>query len=126
MGYQIEVDVFCVVFDDELEDGALRWASEVSNALGARGGALPDITEDDDDVGKNKIDSASTTTTTLGGVSHATPQRVISVRRKGGNTSPPKESKIPVPFSHTPSDDDVDENLLILLYGLSDTHLLPT
>ena len=46
------VDVFGVVFDDvELEDAA--WASEVSNALGARGGALPDIVEDDD-VGEVK------------------------------------------------------------------------
>jgi len=29
---------------------------------------------------------------------------------------------IPVPFSYTPSDDGVDENLLILLHGLGDTH----
>ena len=42
-------DVFGVVFDDvELEDAALAWANEVNNALGARGGALPDIVENDD------------------------------------------------------------------------------
>ena len=80
------VDVFGVVFDDvELEDAALAWASEVNNALGARGGALPDIVEDDD-VGENKRDSALTTTTTLGVVSHAAPQRTISLARTGGNT----------------------------------------
>ena len=70
MGCRAVVDVFGVVFDDvELEDAALAWASEVSNALGARGGALPDIVRDDDDVGENKRDSALTTTTTLGAVS---------------------------------------------------------
>lgn len=37
--------------------------------------------------------------------------------------SPPRESAIPVPFSYTSSDDGVDENLLILLHGLGDTHV---
>ncbi|TFY66811.1 hypothetical protein EVG20_g4269 [Dentipellis fragilis] len=36
---------------------------------------------------------------------------------------PPKASAIPVPFSYTPSDDGTDENLLILLHGLGDTHV---
>ena len=36
--------------------------------------------------------------------------------------SPPRESAIPVPFSYAQSDDGVDENLLILLHGLGDTH----
>ena len=96
------MDVFCVVFDDdELEDAALGWTNEVSNALGARGGALPDITEDDDDVGENKRDSALTTTTTLGVVSHATPQRTISVGRKGGNTQSTEREQDPGPvFLH--------------------------
>ncbi|KAL4076731.1 hypothetical protein V8B97DRAFT_1867225 [Scleroderma yunnanense] len=40
-----------------------------------------------------------------------------SPRRK----SPPKSSKIPVPFSYTPSDDGTDENILVLLHGLGDT-----
>ena len=67
------VEVFGVVFEDvELEDAAFAWASEVSNALGARGGALPDIVKDDD-VGEKKRDSALTTTTTLCVVSHAAP-----------------------------------------------------
>ncbi|RDB17054.1 hypothetical protein Hypma_001771 [Hypsizygus marmoreus] len=35
----------------------------------------------------------------------------------------PKTSAIPVPFSYTPSDDGTDENLLILLHGLGDTHV---
>ena len=79
--------MFGVVFDDvELEDAALAWASEVSNALGARGGALPDIVEDDDDVGENKRDSALTITTTLGAVSHAALQRTISFRRRRDDT----------------------------------------
>jgi len=34
----------------------------------------------------------------------------------------PKKPKIPVPFVYTPSDDGTDENLLILLHGLGDTH----
>ena len=34
----------------------------------------------------------------------------------------PKKSKIPVPFTYTSSDDGTDENLLILLHGLGDTH----
>ena len=37
--------------------------------------------------------------------------------------SPPRESAIPVQFSYTPSDDGVDENLLILLHGLGDTQV---
>ncbi|KAH7920979.1 alpha/beta-hydrolase [Leucogyrophana mollusca] len=36
---------------------------------------------------------------------------------------PPKTSSIPVPFSYFPSDDGTDENLLILLHGLGDTHV---
>lgn len=73
MGCRTGADVFGVVFEGvELEDAALAWASEVNNALGARGGALPDIVEDDD-VGEDKRDSALTTTTTLGAVSHAAP-----------------------------------------------------
>ncbi|KAF9453300.1 hypothetical protein P691DRAFT_719724 [Macrolepiota fuliginosa MF-IS2] len=37
---------------------------------------------------------------------------------------PPKsgQERIPVPFSYIPSDDGTDENLLILLHGLGDTH----
>lgn len=54
MGCRTGVDVFGVVFEDvELEDAALAWANDVNNALGARGGALPDIVEDDD-VGEVK------------------------------------------------------------------------
>jgi len=34
----------------------------------------------------------------------------------------PKSSKIPLVFSYTPSDDGTDENLLILLHGLGDSH----
>ena len=123
MGCRTVVDVFGVVFDDvELEDAALAWASEVNNALGARGGALPDIVEDDD-VGENKRDSALTTTTT----SASSLMQHLNVRSPlDENTvthSPPRESVIPVPFSYTPSDDGVDENLLILLHGLGDTHV---
>lgn len=36
--------------------------------------------------------------------------------------SPPRENAMPVPFSYTPNEDGVDENLLILLHGLGDTH----
>ncbi|KAJ7628470.1 hypothetical protein FB45DRAFT_918361 [Roridomyces roridus] len=36
---------------------------------------------------------------------------------------PPSTQKIPVPFFYAPSDDGTDENLLILLHGLGDTHL---
>lgn len=80
------VEVFGVVFEDvELDDAALAWASEVNNALGARGGALPDIVEDDD-VGEKKRDSALTTTTTLGVVPHAAPERTISPGRNDGDT----------------------------------------
>ena len=94
--------MFGVVFDDvELEDAAFAWASEVSNALGARGGALPDIVEDDDDVGENKRDSALTTTTTLGAVSHATPQRTISFRRNHNDTRSAGRESNPSPvFLH--------------------------
>jgi len=35
---------------------------------------------------------------------------------------PPQSTCVPVPFSYTPSDDGTDENLLILLHGLGDTH----
>ncbi|PFH53420.1 hypothetical protein AMATHDRAFT_73266 [Amanita thiersii Skay4041] len=35
----------------------------------------------------------------------------------------PKSSKVPVPFTYIPSDDGIDENLLILLHGLGDTHI---
>ncbi|KAJ4490149.1 hypothetical protein J3R30DRAFT_35633 [Lentinula aciculospora] len=35
----------------------------------------------------------------------------------------PQLSAIPVPFSYTPSDDGTDENLLVLLHGLGDTHI---
>lgn len=35
---------------------------------------------------------------------------------------PPKSSKIPLPFSYTASDDGTDENILLLLHGLGDTH----
>ncbi|KAH0831157.1 alpha/beta-hydrolase [Lanmaoa asiatica] len=34
----------------------------------------------------------------------------------------PKPSKIPLIFSYTPSDDGTDENLLVLLHGLGDSH----
>ncbi|KAJ7337365.1 hypothetical protein DFH08DRAFT_252697 [Mycena albidolilacea] len=36
---------------------------------------------------------------------------------------PPQTAKIPVPFFYAPSDDGTDENLLILLHGLGDTHI---
>ncbi|KAJ7291249.1 Alpha/Beta hydrolase protein [Mycena rebaudengoi] len=36
--------------------------------------------------------------------------------------TPPNTGKIPVPFFYAPSDDGTDENLLILLHGLGDTH----
>ena len=32
----------------------------------------------------------------------------------------PKDSSIPLPFFYAPSDDGVDENLLILLHGLGE------
>ncbi|EKM78385.1 hypothetical protein AGABI1DRAFT_75973, partial [Agaricus bisporus var. burnettii JB137-S8] len=35
----------------------------------------------------------------------------------------PKSERIPVSFEYTPSDDGTDENLLILLHGLGDTHI---
>ncbi|KAJ7253051.1 hypothetical protein B0H12DRAFT_1117201 [Mycena haematopus] len=37
--------------------------------------------------------------------------------------SRPQTGKIPVPFFYAPSDDGTDENLLILLHGLGDTHI---
>ncbi|KAI0058366.1 hypothetical protein BV25DRAFT_1810832 [Artomyces pyxidatus] len=37
--------------------------------------------------------------------------------------SPPKASVLSAPFTYTPSDDGTDENLLILLHGLGDTHI---
>ncbi|KAJ7164902.1 hypothetical protein C8R46DRAFT_1097564, partial [Mycena filopes] len=36
---------------------------------------------------------------------------------------PPRTDKIPVPFFYAPSDDGTDENILILLHGLGDTHI---
>jgi len=36
---------------------------------------------------------------------------------------PPQSSSVPVPFSYTSSEDGTDENLLILLHGLGDTHV---
>jgi len=92
------VDMFGVVFDVELEDAAFAWASEVNNALGARGGALPDIVEDDGNVGENKRDSALTTTTTPGVVFHAAPQRTISLGRKDGDTQPTERERDPSPL----------------------------
>lgn len=87
MGCRTVVEVFGVVLEDvEPEDAALAWASEVNNALGARGGALPDIANEDDDVGENKRDPALTATTTLGVASHATAQRTISPGRNDGDT----------------------------------------
>jgi len=51
----------------------------------------------------------------------------LNVRSPSDETStthgPPRERAILVPFSYTPSDDGVDENLLILLHGLGDTHV---
>ncbi|TFK75647.1 hypothetical protein BDN72DRAFT_831971 [Pluteus cervinus] len=35
----------------------------------------------------------------------------------------PKTTKIAVPFTYSPSDDGTDENLLIILHGLGDTHV---
>ncbi|KAF9078697.1 hypothetical protein BDP27DRAFT_1310031 [Rhodocollybia butyracea] len=35
----------------------------------------------------------------------------------------PLESRIPTPFYYSPSDDGTDENLLVLLHGLGDTHI---
>ncbi|KAF8892906.1 hypothetical protein BD779DRAFT_1507669 [Infundibulicybe gibba] len=36
---------------------------------------------------------------------------------------PPQQSGVPVPFVYYPSDDGTDENLLVLLHGLGDTHV---
>ncbi|KAF8639233.1 hypothetical protein AX17_001718 [Amanita inopinata Kibby_2008] len=36
---------------------------------------------------------------------------------------PPKSPAIPVPFTYIPSDDGTDENLLIILHGLGDSHV---
>lgn len=55
-------------------------------------------------------------------------ERDITLREAPAtNTGPkvkqqPKEKGIPVPFDYCPSDDGTDENLLILLHGLGDTH----
>ncbi|KAM6501113.1 hypothetical protein JOM56_004127 [Amanita muscaria] len=38
------------------------------------------------------------------------------------NKPAPAASKVPVPFVYIPSDDGMDENLLIILHGLGDTH----
>ncbi|KZT65185.1 hypothetical protein DAEQUDRAFT_769041 [Daedalea quercina L-15889] len=51
----------------------------------------------------------------------------IHLQEARGSQSPktkpaPKASAIPVPFTYNPSDDATDENLLILLHGLGDTH----
>ncbi|ESK92239.1 phospholipase carboxylesterase [Moniliophthora roreri MCA 2997] len=35
----------------------------------------------------------------------------------------PQSKQIPTPFSYFPSDDGTDENLIILLHGLGDTHI---
>ncbi|KAK2460793.1 hypothetical protein APHAL10511_007263 [Amanita phalloides] len=35
----------------------------------------------------------------------------------------PETSAIPVPFTYIPSDDGTDENILIILHGLGDTHV---
>ena len=51
----------------------------------------------------------------------------LNVRSPSDETTtthgPPGERAILVPFSYTPSDDGVDENLLILLHGLGDAHV---
>ncbi|KAH9829261.1 uncharacterized protein C8Q71DRAFT_718508 [Rhodofomes roseus] len=52
----------------------------------------------------------------------------IHLRETGGSQTPrtkpaPKSSAISVPFTYTPSDDGTDENLLVLLHGLGDTHV---
>ncbi|KAJ6613590.1 hypothetical protein B0H10DRAFT_216783 [Mycena sp. CBHHK59/15] len=36
---------------------------------------------------------------------------------------PPKKEKVSVPFFYAPSDDGTDENILIFLHGLGDTHV---
>ncbi|KAI0074929.1 hypothetical protein K474DRAFT_1600699 [Panus rudis PR-1116 ss-1] len=58
------------------------------------------------------------------------PQAEYIVRESSASTIPrvkprPKQGSaaIPVPFEYTPSDDGTDENLLILLHGLGDTHV---
>ncbi|KAI0632624.1 hypothetical protein C8Q77DRAFT_1271766 [Trametes polyzona] len=54
-------------------------------------------------------------------------EREILIRQSTNTTpkvkTPPKASAISVPFAYTPSDDGTDENLLILLHGLGDTHI---
>jgi len=52
----------------------------------------------------------------------------LQVQEATGSHSPktkpsPKATSIPVPFTYNPSDDGTDENLLILLHGLGDTHV---
>ncbi|GLB44176.1 putative phospholipase Carboxylesterase [Lyophyllum shimeji] len=54
-------------------------------------------------------------------------EREIRVQESAPDTSrrvknAPTAPHIPVPFSYFPSDDGTDENLLILLHGLGDTH----
>ncbi|KAF5376085.1 hypothetical protein D9615_007731 [Tricholomella constricta] len=52
----------------------------------------------------------------------------IHIQQAAPDASPrvktaPTKASIPTPFSYIPSDDGTDENLLILLHGLGDTHL---
>ncbi|TCD71016.1 hypothetical protein EIP91_000514 [Steccherinum ochraceum] len=52
----------------------------------------------------------------------------IAVRESAISSSPrtkqpPNAKAIPVPFEYTASDDGTDENLLVLLHGLGDTHI---
>ncbi|KAJ7764524.1 hypothetical protein DFH07DRAFT_811502 [Mycena maculata] len=56
------------------------------------------------------------------------PQDIHLREERVENTSPkvkppPRTVKIPVPFFYAPSDDGTDENILILLHGLGDTHI---
>ncbi|EMD36986.1 hypothetical protein CERSUDRAFT_114886 [Gelatoporia subvermispora B] len=51
----------------------------------------------------------------------------MHLREPAQNSAPstkpaPKQNKVPVPFVYHPSDDGTDENLLILLHGLGDSH----
>ncbi|KAI0820505.1 hypothetical protein BC628DRAFT_848418 [Trametes gibbosa] len=54
-------------------------------------------------------------------------ERDITIRESSKTSSrvktSPKSPAIPVPFAYAASDDGTDENLLILLHGLGDTHL---
>ncbi|PPQ65971.1 hypothetical protein CVT24_011188 [Panaeolus cyanescens] len=54
----------------------------------------------------------------------------VHIRESVSTTSPtprvkpaPKKNKIPGEFTYIPSDDGTDENLLIMLHGLGDTHI---